>query len=553
VSIRQGQLVPCDPGGERADIGDPPPLTALARNNQLVIYELPSSWSRAGVEGSDPSERDVGTFRDVLALLDPAEPGANFSDLAEVSARQHLVDLGINALELLPIADTKARREWGYATAHYLAPDQDLGWPDGNVSSTASMDLTALVQTCHAKGIRLFSDVVMAFGHDPYARGLNFPDFHIAPNDERDNPDSYQSSRNRELRAGFGGENWRYGSRVQGCDPETGTPGTIQPASSFMFTFLERWMRDFHVDGFRRDSVNNVANWDFLKAFATRARAQFHARYPSEPNGDVDARFLVVDEELSVPLDLLTTGTTDALWNEHFRRRVRAAIVGESEGGDDFEWTVRKMVDCRLLGFADLAQAVIYLGNHDTAGYRQERLYDFLESSRVYDKERRAKLAFVCLLTSVGIPMIFAGDEFVDQQDRPATDAQKQIDPVDFSRMRDGWRRNVFRYVSNLVRFRIRSPALGTNPTEFIHFDFEQGRRIAAWVRGDPATQDPVVVVANFSDSATPGPEYIVNNWPLTPQGKKWREITQGREVPQAWVAREPLYGWEAKVYERYS
>lgn len=546
----RGGSSPAIPGARWRPWVPPPPLDTLPPNNRLVLYELPTSWSRAGVEGADPAERDVGTFRDVLALLESAQPGANFSDLPEVGAGQHLVDLGVNGLELLPIADTKARREWGYATAHYLAPDQDLGWPDGNTSSTALSDLVALVLACHRKGIRLFSDVVMAFGHDPYGAGLNFPDFHLDPGAEQGNPEAWQSSRSGELRDPFGGKSWRYASRVQGYDPAAGGQGSVQPASAFMSLFLERWMRDFQVDGLRRDSVNNVASWDFLKAFAARARALFRERYPQAPAAEADARFLTVDEELAVPLDLLATGTTDALWNEHFRRRVRAAILGEAEGGDDFEWTVRKLVDCRNLGFGDLAQAVIYLGSHDTAGFRQERLYDFLENAGVHDKERRAKLAFACLLTSVGIPMIFAGDEFVDQQDRPTGDGGKQLDPVDFSRLRDGWRQRVFQYVGTLVRLRIRSPALGVNDTRFIHFDLNFGRRIAAWVRGQPDTGALVVVVANFSDASTPGPEYVVQGWPATPSGMRWREVTQGRDVPPAWVGREPLFPWEAKVYE---
>jgi pullulanase len=40
-----------------------------------------------------------------------------------------------------------------------------------------------------------------------------------------------------------------------------------------------------------------------------------------------------------------------------------------------------------------------------------------------------------------------------------------------------------------------------------------------------------------------------VHNWPATPPGRHWREITQDRDVPPEWVGREPLYAWEAKVY----
>ena len=65
---------------------------------------------------------------------------------------------------------------------------------------------------------------------------------------------------------------------------------------------------------------------------------------------------------------------------------------------------------------------------------------------------------------------------------------------------------------------------------------------------------DPVVVVANFSDfgsEQTPDGivEYRVPNWPATPVGRRWREVTQDRSVPQEWVGRESLFAWEAKVY----
>jgi pullulanase len=74
------------------------------------------------------------------------------------------------------------------------------------------------------------------------------------------------------------------------------------------------------------------------------------------------------------------------------------------------------------------------------------------------------------------------------------------------------------------------------------------------WRRGRRDSDSQVVVVANFSDFVTahasdPSAEYRVHNWPTTPDGKKWREITQQRDVPDDWVAREPIFAWEAKVY----
>jgi 1,4-alpha-glucan branching enzyme len=57
-------------------------------------------------------------------LIDVNATGANFDNLAVTQAgKTYLLDLGINAIELLPPADSFFKRDWGYDTAHYLAPD----------------------------------------------------------------------------------------------------------------------------------------------------------------------------------------------------------------------------------------------------------------------------------------------------------------------------------------------------------------------------------------------------------------------------------------------
>ena len=207
-----------------------------------------------------------------------------------------------------------------------------------------------------------------------------------------------------------------------------------------------------------------------------------------------------------------------------------------------------------MLGFSDGAQAVNYLGSHDVGSFRSERLYNFLQNNGIFATEERIKLAFACLLTAVGVPMIFAGDEFADQHDLKVDNAHKQTDPVNYSRVEEPFRKRVFEYVSRLVKFRTNSPALAVNDTDFIHVDFNDNKRVLVWRRGQPGSDEQVVVVANFSDFVTanagsPSAEYRVPNWPATPNGKRWREITQERDVPPEWVGREAISAWEAKVY----
>lgn len=544
--FRGGQLIPCDPGGEEADwTGDAPP-SALPANNRLVIYELPTRWT-LNAEGN--VEMSAGTFRDVLALVAPEETGANFDGLAALSAGQaHLRELGVNAIELLPPADSFVGREWGYATSNYLAADYDLGFPEGHASPTAVSDLARLVRACHAAGIRFFTDVVMAFATRASQENVNYLDFHV----QRGTQDPEE-----EGREDFGGKLLKYNYRVNGYDPLTGSAGSLVPARQWMKTFLDHWMRFYRVDGVRMDSVVNFRNWDFIEECKDLGRELWRERW-RESHGEAagaDERFLTVAEELAVPMDLLRQNRVDGLWNEHFKSLVREAVLGgPGMNGDDFGRLVEKMVDCRRLGFRDGAEAVNYITSHDVEGYRNERLYNFLDNNGVGLKEKQIKLAFVCLLTVVGIPMILAGEEFADEHDLPVRHPEKQTDPVNFRRLEEPWRRDIFEFVARLVRLRTSSDALAMNDTRILHRDFTAGRRVVAWERGSQGSGDVVVVVANFSSWGTENPqaagaEYRVANWPPLPPGRKWREITQQRDVPAEWAGREPLFPWEAKVY----
>lgn len=560
IKLNNGNLLPCDCGGEDVVIPNFNGLYVLPSNNHLVIYELPTTWTRISSSG----ERDIasGSFRDVTALVDAATVGSEaLPSVVNGSGQSYLPDLGINAIELLPPADSIYDRQWGYGTTNFSAPDFELGFPNDYSWPLASNDFAQLVNSCHLVGIRFIVDVVMAFSQKNAYSHAAFNDFFINPEATPNDPDAHDS-RGNNLRNGFGSTLFRYAKFVSGYEPMTGQQGSFSPARQLMKLNAIRWVKDFNVDGFRLDSVENVANWDFVKEFRDMARAASAERFAAAGNAAAAAaRFIVVGEELQEPQGLITTGRLDGLWHERFKKYVRCAILGQSPDDEpSFEWTIRKLIDCRNLGYADGAQAVIYVTSHDVEGYRNERLYNFLNNNGVADTKNRIKLAFCCLLTAVGVPMILAGEEFADQHDlfdqagNVTQNGGKQVDPVNFSRAAEPWRREVLEHVSRLAKFRTRSAALGLNDTEFIHTDFNNGKRVLTWLRGNRITGDIVVVVANFSDYGTPNAEapdseYRVNNWPALPAGKKWREVSQDRDVPLSWAGREPIFPWEAKVY----
>jgi pullulanase len=578
VLFRDGLLQPSDPGGEQSTLSDDPLADTLPPNNQLVIYELPTAWARTA-KGSVGI--GTGSFQDVRALIEADATGKNLSDLAVTAAgNTYLTDLGISALELLPPADSFFKREWGYDTAHYLAADSELGQPDGNSWPTANRDLSDLVKACHQQQIRFFVDMVMAFSRNEAYQHVAFDQFCIDdPAHNQGDPDALTSRStpgNPQIRDGFGSTLFRYTRPLTASfyDPESGVDQpALMPARQHMYTQLTRWMTDFHIDGIRIDSVENVANWDFIQGFKDRARALFAQRWATQGLGaGADSHFLVVGEELSVPLTLLTQNRLDGLWNDHFRVLVRAAVRGvnaAAEGEPTFEWTVRKAIDCRNLGFTDGTQAVNYITSHDVEGPGRERLFTSFTKFAGFapaDAIRRIKLAFTCLLTAVGVPMILAGEEFADLHTRfdvngnVSQDGGKQVAPVHFELLDNVndpiqqavvlLRQDLLAYVSRLVHLRTSSLALSVNDTSFLHVDFNDGKRVVVWQRGPGSDGSLVIVLANFSDFSTDtsigSAEYVVPNWP---GGRSWREITQQRNVPANFVGREPIFAWEAKVY----
>ena len=395
----------------------------------------------------------------------------------------------------------------------------------------------------------------MAFAtHSPY-RTINYLDFFVLPGSG--DPEEVVNGYKRD---GFGGDLFKFNYQVDSYDPETGRSGRLFPARQLLYTHLKHWMDTYRIDGIRMDSIPNIANWDFIRDFKNRARQHWLQRWRDQnlPAEDgADAHFLVIGEDLPISSGLLTDQRIDALWNENFKRIVRNVILGKNDDTEpSFEWSVRKLIDCRLLsqGTEDGAQAINYVTSHDVGGFRNERLYNFLLNNGIWETEQRIKLAFVCLLTAIGIPMILAGEEFADQHDLPVTDTSKQVDPVNFQRSEQPWRRRIFEYVTRLVTLRRTNLALSINDTTFLHVDFNEGKRVLVWLRGQAGTRNMVVVVANFSDYGTPAPlsgqtEYIVHNWPTLPGGTHWHEVTQDRPVDLNWAGRESIFPWEAKVY----
>ena len=148
------RFVAADVGGETGIFAGEQALSSRPANNHLVIYELPTTWTRSAEVGG----RDIGlgTFRDVTALIDADAEGANFDDLDVTRVgRAYLTDSASTPLNSFRprIASTTANGAMGPPI-----PSPTLSrLPRYPLSSPAPhRDLTALVRTCHTHGMRFF-------------------------------------------------------------------------------------------------------------------------------------------------------------------------------------------------------------------------------------------------------------------------------------------------------------------------------------------------------------------------------------------------------------
>jgi pullulanase len=570
------ELVPTDPDANEPDwngFSTNQVLDNLKPNNELVIYELPPCWSYV----TDLKTAN-GSFRQVEKMIDWSDNHTHLDDLfngmdeLNFHGKKYITYLGVNALELTPPANSiyGNDHQWGYGTANYFAPNYSLSEratsdnPQKNeeISPKPATDFVNLVKKCHKNGIRYFYDGVFAFSKLNSYRYINFKEFYLETHCHFDNDknrcelhpkEPIDPNDTKELvtlgpkRDPFGGDLLRYKTNpVQGYNPNTGKPDNIYPAREYVIASLKEWIENKGVSGLRLDSVVNYDCYELMQNINEKTRTFFNT---INQNTDSNKKYLVVGEELGVPRAILDQKRLDGLWNENFKRIVRNVIIGSGWNGETFEWSVKKMIDCTKLnsGFTDTAQSINYITSHDVGDYFNNRIYSYLEKKNIIT-EPRIKLAFACLMTAVGIPMILAGEEFGDEQDL-FEDNVKQIDPVNYERLKYyDWRRRIFKQVVRLIKLRTTSKALSCNDVDFIYHNFDYGR-VMVWKRGQG--ENIVVTIANFSDWGQDPykDEYIIHTWPKTPPNKKWVEVTQGRVVNDK-IGREPVCPWEAKVYE---
>ena len=332
---------------------------------ECVVYEL-----HVGSFTSD------GTFRAAIERLD------------------HLVQLGVTAIELMPIADFPGRRNWGYDGVLPYAPDSSYGRPE---------DLKALVDAAHRRGIAVLLDVVYNhFGPD----GNYLPTYAPIFTERHKTP---------------------WGAAIDFDGPESG------PVRDLVIENALYWIRDFRLDGLRLDAVHAIVDDSpkhLLDEIAKRVR---------EAAGDRPVHLILENEENDASrLEREEPGRPrqfTAQWNDDVHHGLHVAATGESAGYyGEYAGDLDKLGRALAEGFAFQGEMMTYRGhprgtpsghlpptafvaflqNHDQVGNRA--FGDRITAATPHEAVRAVAAMY---LLAPQIPMLFMGEEFAAAQPFP--------------------------------------------------------------------------------------------------------------------------------------
>lgn len=333
-------------------------------------------WRGRSIETAVIYELHVGTFT-----------AAGTFDAA-IEELDRLVELGITAIELMPLAQCPGARNWGYDAAFPFAVARAYGGPDG---------LRRLVDACHGRGLAVIVDVVYNhFGPE----GSRFAELGPYYRDDCHTP-------------------WGEALNFDGPDSD-GVRG-------YFLDNAAMWLRTYHVDGLRLDAVHGIVDRSpttFLEELVQLAReigAESWQRWLIAESDANDPRLLRPTERCGIGLD--------SVWADDFHHALHRLLTGERHGYYADYGDPSLLADAITHGFAYRGQHsgfrsrrhgapteglaptafVVCVQNHDQIGNRARG--DRLVSSVPTEA---ASMAMALLLMSPHVPLLFMGEEYGD-------------------------------------------------------------------------------------------------------------------------------------------
>lgn len=412
--------------------------------NELVIYEM-----------------HIGTYNDAPG----GNPGTWQSAIAKLD---HIQNLGVNAVKVMPVAEFAGDWSWGYNPGHPFAPESVYGTPK---------DMKAFVDAAHGRGIAVILDVVYN---------------HWGPSDlalwNYDGPS-----------LGNGGiyffSDWRKSTPWGDTRPDYGR-GEVR---TYIRDNALYWLNEYRVDGLRWDSTvnirtqNNGGGGDIADGWTLMQWV----------NNEIDA---AAPWKISIAEDLQgnefitkTTGAGgagfDSQWDSGFVHPIRTAVITGNDA-DRNMYAVKDAVQRYYNG--SHTQRVIYTESHDEVNNGRSRVPEEIwpGNAASWFSKKRSTLGAALVFTSPGVPMIFQGQEMLEDG------FWSDTDPIDFAKATT--HSGIVAMYRDMIRLRRNwyNNTRGLRGNNCNVFHVNNTNKVIAFHRWESGgVGDDVVVVANFGNT----------------------------------------------------
>ena len=471
--------------------------------NDLIIYQL-----HVGTFFGPQRGQGRGNFLDVVQKID------------------HLVRLGINAVEPLPIDEAGSDPSHGYDGRDYFSPEMVYGVPSAELEDTyvskvnalftakgvpgvtkadligSMAQLKVMVDLFHLYGIAVIFDVV--YNHAGSFEGdddcIYFFDLLAKPGTSNNNDSQYFTDQGVA-----GGLVFAYWKRE---------------VRQFLIDNTKFFIDEYHVDGFRFDLVHEIENHGG-ESFCHDLTNTLRSICPQNP--------LVAEYWNNVRRKAVTPPTVglgfDTAWEDTLRTIMWDTLSAAAAGASAFVDMdrVAGALAFRPQNFPTFWKAVQSIETHDEVEIgRQPRIARRADpsDSRSWFGRSRARVATSLLLTAPGVPMIFMGQEFLE--DKPWSASGKNT-LIFFDGLNPSTGQKVmqdfYRFMQELVAIRRRHPALrGETCNVFVHRSADRVLAYHRWLEGFGRD---IIVVVSLNETTFNNPNYRLG----FPQPGRWLEV----------------------------
>jgi 1,4-alpha-glucan branching enzyme len=430
--------------------------------NSVVVDHDAYAWQHQGFVMPPKDslviyEMHVGTYNDV-------EGGAPGTFASVIEKLDHLSMLGINAIELMPVSEFAGDYSWGYNSAALFAPESAYGSPD---------DLKALVDECHARGIAVLIDVV----HN-----------HWGPSDM-----SMWCFDGECLGEDNGGVYFYTGARREsgwGPRPDYGR----SEVRDFIRDNTRLWLETYRMDGMRWDSTVNIRT----AAGQELPEGWWLLQSANDLALGIGGKLMIAEDLHTNAWVTKTTGEGgagfDSQWDATFFHPVNATLITPSDAARNM-FAVRDAIVSTGSGWH--TGRVVYTESHDEVANGRQRIPAMISPAdpSSQDAKKRSTLGAGLVMTTPGIPMIFQGQEMLEDE------WFRDTDPLDWQKATT--HAGIVALYRDLIALRKNDDGKTAGLTGAgvnVHHVNDGAKVIAyhRWKYG--GIGDDVVVVANFSN-----------------------------------------------------